>query len=174
MSLLFNILSRVIITLFPRSKCLLISWLQPLSAVIWNPEKQNLPLFPLFPHLFAMKWWDQIILTFWMLSFKPTFSLCSFTFIKRLCSFSLLSAIRMVSSTYLSLLIFLLEILIPVCASCWWLLDMSTVEEQKQTTRYFILTSSQFTGLWHSLRSKFSCIGSSWVCKGCLVLRPLK
>ena len=26
----------------------------------------------------------------------------------------------------------------------------------------------------HSLRSKFSCIGSSWVCKGCLVLRPLK
>ena len=55
MSLLFNILSRVIITLFPRSKCLLISWLQPLSAVIWNPQKQNLLLFPLFPHLFAMK-----------------------------------------------------------------------------------------------------------------------
>ena len=39
MSLLFNILSRVVITLFPRSKCLLISWLQSLSAVILEPPK---------------------------------------------------------------------------------------------------------------------------------------
>src|SRR5574337_633018 len=52
-----------------------------------------------------------------MLSFKPTFSLSSFTFIKRLFSSSSLSAIRVVSSAYLWLLIFLLEILIPVCAS---------------------------------------------------------
>ena len=55
-------------------------------------------------------------LSFWMLSFKPTFSLSSFTFIKRLCSSSL-SAIRVVSSAYLRLLIFLLAILIPDCAS---------------------------------------------------------
>ena len=53
---------------------------------------------------------------FWMLSFKPAFSLFSFTFIKRLFSSSL-SAIRVVSSTYLRLLIFLLPILIPACAS---------------------------------------------------------
>ena len=54
---------------------------------------------------------------FWMLSFKPTFSLSSFTFIKRHFSSSLLSAIRVVSSAYLRLLIFSLAILIPACAS---------------------------------------------------------
>ena len=65
-----------------------------------------------------MKWWDQMpILVFWMLSFKPTFSLYSFTFIKRLFSSSSLSAIRVVSSAYLRLLIFLLAILIPIRAS---------------------------------------------------------
>src|SRR5574337_379531 len=52
-----------------------------------------------------------------MLSFKPTFSLYSFTFIKRLFSSSSLSAIRVVSSAYLRLLIFFLAILIPACAS---------------------------------------------------------
>src|SRR5574339_627571 len=52
-----------------------------------------------------------------MLSFKPTFSLSSFTFIKRLFSSSSLSALRVVSSAYLRLLIFLLAILIPACAS---------------------------------------------------------
>ena len=52
---------------------------------------------------------------FWMLSFKPTFSLSTCTF-KRLFSSSL-SAVRVVSSAYLRLLIFLLAILIPVCAS---------------------------------------------------------
>ena len=51
--------------------------------------------------------WMQVS---WMLSFKPAFSLSSFTFIKRLFSFSSLSAIRVVSSAYL---IFLLAILIP-------------------------------------------------------------
>ena len=53
-------------------------------------------------------------LSFWMLSFKPTFSLSSFTFNKRLFS-SLLSA--MVSSVYLRLWIFLPAIFIPVYAS---------------------------------------------------------
>ena len=60
---------------------------------------------------------DAMILVFWMLSFKPTFSLSFFTFIKRLFSSSLLSAIRVVSSAYLRLLISLLAILIPACAS---------------------------------------------------------
>ena len=55
-------------------------------------------------------------LSFWMLNFKRTFSLSSFTFIKRLFSSSLLSAIRVVSSAYLSLLIFLPAVLIPACA----------------------------------------------------------
>ena len=55
-------------------------------------------------------------LVFWMLSFKPVFSLFSFTFIKKLFNSSL-SAIRVVLSMYLRLLIFLPAILIPGCAS---------------------------------------------------------
>ena len=60
---------------------------------------------------------DAMILVFWMLSFKPTFSFSFFTFIKRLFNSSSLSAIRLVSSAYLRLLIFLPAILIPACAS---------------------------------------------------------
>ena len=64
-----------------------------------------------------MKWWemDSMILVFWMLNFKPVFSLSSFAFIKRL--FSSFSGFRVVSSAYLRLLIFLQEILIPACGS---------------------------------------------------------
>ena len=60
---------------------------------------------------------DAMILVFWILSFKPAFSLSSFTFRKRLFSFSLLSTVRVVLSAYLRLLIFLPGILIPACAS---------------------------------------------------------
>ena len=59
---------------------------------------------------------DAMILVFWMLSFKPAFSLSSFAFIKRLFGSSSLSAIRVVSSAYLRLLIFLPAILIPASA----------------------------------------------------------
>ena len=55
MSLLFNMLSRLVITFLPRSMHLLISWLQSPSAVILEPPKNSLTLFPLFPHLFPMK-----------------------------------------------------------------------------------------------------------------------
>ena len=60
---------------------------------------------------------DAMIFVFWMLSLKPTFSLSSFTFIKRLFSSSSISAIKVVSSAYLKLLIFLQAILTPTCAS---------------------------------------------------------
>ena len=53
MSLLLNILSSLVITFLPRSKRLLISWLQTPSAVIL--ESPQIKLFPLFPHLFPMK-----------------------------------------------------------------------------------------------------------------------
>ena len=59
----------------------------------------------------------EVIFVFWMLSFKPTFSLSSFTFIKKLFSSSSFSATRMVSSAYLRWLIFLPAILIPAYAS---------------------------------------------------------
>ena len=55
MSLLLNMLSRLVITFLPRSKRLLIPWLQSPSAVILEPQKTSQPLFPLFPHLFPMK-----------------------------------------------------------------------------------------------------------------------
>ena len=60
---------------------------------------------------------NALILVFWMLSFKPTFSLSPFTFIKRLFSSSSLCAIRVVSSAYLRLLILRPAIFIPACAS---------------------------------------------------------
>ena len=118
-TLLFNMLSRLVITFLPRSKRLLISWLQSPSAVILEHRKINSAtvstVSPSICHEVMEP--DAMILVFWMLSFKPTFSLSSFTFIKRLLSSSSLSAIRVVSSAYLSLLIFPPAVLIPACAS---------------------------------------------------------
>jgi len=71
--------------------------------------------FPIYCH--EVMGSDAMNLVFWMLSFKLTFSLSSFTFIKRLFSSSSFSAIRVISSVYLRLLIFLPAILIPACAS---------------------------------------------------------
>ena len=117
-SLLFNMLSRLVLTFLSRSKCLIISWLQSPPAVILETKKNKVShCFHCFPIYFP--WSDgtnAMILVFWMLSFKPTFSLSFFTFIKRFFSSSL-SAIRVMSSTYLRLLIFLPAILIPACAS---------------------------------------------------------
>ena len=160
MSLLFNMLSRLVITFLPRSKHLLISWLQSPSAVILEPPKIKSVTVSIVSIYLPWSdgtwlwvksgswWWtgrpgmlqfmgsqrvrhywvtelnwtelmgaDAMISVFWMLSFKPTYSLSSFTFIKRLFSSSSLSAIRVVSSTYMRLLIFLLAILIPACDS---------------------------------------------------------
>ena len=76
---------------------------------------------------------DDVILVFWMLSYRITFSLSSFTFIKRLFSSSLFSAIRVVPSAYMRLLIFLPAILIPACASSSLVfLMMSTYKLNKQ------------------------------------------
>ena len=102
MSLLYKMMSSFGIAFLPRNKYLFISWLQLQSAVIWETKKKHLPLFPLFLHLFAMEWWDQMPWTLcFECCFKPAFSLSSFTFIKKLFIFSLLSAIRVVLSAYL-------------------------------------------------------------------------
>ena len=60
MSLLFNMLSRLVITFLPKNKHFLISWLQSPSAVILEPPKIKSVTVSLFPHIFAMKWWDQM------------------------------------------------------------------------------------------------------------------
>ena len=98
MSLLFNMLSRLIITFLPKSKRLLISWLQSPSAVILEPRKiKSVSVSIVPPSIYhEMIGPDAMILVFWMFSFKPTFSLSSFTFIKRLFSSSLLSAKRVI------------------------------------------------------------------------------
>ena len=118
MSLLFNMLSRLVIAFLPRSKCLFISWLQSPAAVILEPPKiKSVTVSIVSPSIcYEMMGLDAMISVFWKLSFKPAFSLSSFTFIKRLFSSSL-SAIRVVSSAYLRLLIFFPAILIPSCAS---------------------------------------------------------
>ena len=93
----------------PQSKHLLISWLQSPSAVILEPRKIKSytvsTVSPSIPH--EVMGPDTMILVFRMLSFNITFSLSSLTFIKRLISSSSLSAIRVVSSAYPRLLIFL-------------------------------------------------------------------
>ena len=98
MSLLFNMLSKLIIAFPLRSKHLLISWLQSPSGVISKPPKP-LTVSIVSPFIYhELMGPDAMNLVFWMLSFKPTFSLSSFTFIKRLISSSSLSVTRVVSS----------------------------------------------------------------------------
>ena len=85
MFLLFNMLSRLVIAFLPRSKCLLISLLQSPSAVILEPKKiKSLTVSIVAPSVYhEVMGLDAMIFVFCMLSFKPTFSLSSFTFIKR-------------------------------------------------------------------------------------------
>ena len=139
MFLLFNMLSRFVIAFLPRSKHLLISWSDlrqdghefeqnlgdgkgngsPACHGPWGHKESDTT-----EHLHFTMGPDAMILVFWMLSFKPAFSLASFTFIKRLFSSSSLSTIRVMSSVYLRSLIFLLAILIPVCASSFYMHDV--------------------------------------------------
>ena len=118
MSLLFSMLTRLVIAFLPRSKHILISWLQlPLAVILEPPKIKSDTVSIVSPFIcHEVIGLDAMILIFWMLSFKSTFSLSSFTFIKRLFNSSL-SAIRVVSSAYQRLLIFLPTILIPACAS---------------------------------------------------------
>ena len=109
-------LSRLVITFLARSKRLLISWLQSPSAVILEPPKIKSDTVSTVSSSISHEVMGPDAM-FWMLSFKPTFSLYSFTFIKKLFSSSSLSAVRVVSSAYLRLLMFLPAILIPACSS---------------------------------------------------------
>ena len=78
MSLLFNMLSRFLIAFLPRSKYLLTSWLKSPFAVILEPKKiKSINISIVFP---SICWLDVMILVFWMLNFKPAFSLSFFHF----------------------------------------------------------------------------------------------
>ena len=82
MSLLFNKLSRLVITFLPRSKHLLISWLQSPSAVISKPKKiKSVTVSTISPSIFHKAMGpDAMIFIFWMLSFKPIFFTLLFHF----------------------------------------------------------------------------------------------
>ena len=75
MSLLFNMLSRLVIVFLSRSKCLLISWLQSPTTVILEPPKiKSITVSTVSPSIcHEVMGPDAMILAFWMLSFKPTF-----------------------------------------------------------------------------------------------------
>ena len=85
-SLLVNTLSRFVIVFLSRSKCLLILWLQSPSTVILKPKKIRSDTVSTFPSSICHEVIGPkaIIFIFWMLSFKPAFSLSSFILIKRL------------------------------------------------------------------------------------------
>ena len=115
MFLLFNMLSRLVIAFLPRSKHLLLSWLQSPSVVILEPKKiKFLTVSIVSPSVcYEVMGPDAMILVFWMLSFKPTSSLSS--------------RVSLVLLYFLpygwchlhiwGILIFLPAILIPACAS---------------------------------------------------------
>ena len=118
MCLLFNILSMLVIAFLPRNKCL--NFMAAVTICSDSGAQENkvclcFHCFPIYlPLCDGTRCHD---LSFLNVEFRPAFSLSSFTFIKRLLSSSSLSAIRVVSSAYLRLLIFLLAILIPDFAS---------------------------------------------------------
>ena len=105
--------------LFFQGVNVLISWLQSLSTLILEPKKiKSVTVSIVSPSIcHEVIGLDAMIFVSWMLSFKPAFSLYFFTFIKRLFNSSSLSAIRVVSSAYLRLLVFLSAVFIPVYAS---------------------------------------------------------
>ena len=119
MSLLFNMPSKLILSFVPKSMYLLISWLQSPSAVILEPQKINSATVPTvspsnFPWSDGTRCHD---LTFLNGDFQDNVFTLLFQFLKMLFSSSSLSAIKVMSPTYLRLFIFLPAILIPACAS---------------------------------------------------------
>ena len=118
MSLLFNMLSRFVSFSSKEQASFNFMIAVTVHSDFGAQENNVCHCFHCFP--IYLPWSDGTgchDLSFQMLSFKPTFSLFSFTFNKRFFSSSLLSAIRVVSSAYLRLLIFLSAILILACAS---------------------------------------------------------
>jgi len=98
MSLLFNMLSRFVIAFLPRSKCLLISYLQsPYAAILEAKKIKSGTVSTFFPSIcHEVMGLDGMIFSFLNVEFQASFSLF-FTLIKRFFSSSSLSAIRVIS-----------------------------------------------------------------------------
>ena len=165
MSLLSNMLSRLVITFLPRSRHLLIPWLQSPSAVIL--ELKNIKSATVSPSIcHEVMGPDVMTLVFWMFSFKSNFSLSSFTFIKRLFSSSSLCAIKVLSYAYLRLLIFLPAMLIAafISSSPAFLMMYSVYKLNKQGDKiqpclaFFVVMLPKAHLTSHSRKS-----GSRWL-----------
>ena len=117
MSLLFKMMSRLVIAFLPRSKCLNFVAAVTISSDFGAQENKVCHCFVSPSICHEVMGLDAMIFGFWILSFKLAFPLSYFTFIQWLYSSSSLSAITEVSSASLRILIFLLAILIPACAS---------------------------------------------------------
>ena len=115
MSLLFNMLSTLVITFLPRSKHLFISWLQsPFAVILEPPKRKSATVSPSMCH--EVMGSDALMFVSWMLSFKPSFSLSpSLSWRGFLVPLHFLP--QGWCHLHLRLLIFLLAILIPACAS---------------------------------------------------------
>ena len=129
-------LTRFVIAFLTRGSCLLISWLQLPSSVILEPKNRKCVTASLFsPSIYHEEMGpDATILLFLVFNFKLAFVLFFFTLIKRFFSPSLLSAVRVISSTYLRLLMFLPAVLFPACdsSSLAFLLVFSACKLNKQ------------------------------------------
>ena len=136
----FNMLCRFVIAFLTRSKHLLISWLKSPSTVILEPKKIKSVTASIVSQSNCQVFMGPYAMTlvFWMLSFKPAFSLSSFTFIKKLFSSSLLYAIQVVVSAYLRFLIFLPEILIPVQLHPAWHFTWCTLPIHRRSLNLFM------------------------------------
>ena len=101
MSLLSNMLSRFVIAFLPRSKRLLISWLQSPSAMTLEPKKRKSVTFSIVSPSICHEVMgpDAMVLVFWILSFKPTFSLSSLTFLNSVQS---LSRVRLFATPWIT------------------------------------------------------------------------
>ena len=167
-SLLFNTLSRLVTDCLPKCKHLLMSWLQSLSPVILEftpPQKKNkiCDCFHFFP--FYLPWSDGIRchdLSFLNVEFQSGCSPLFFHPHQEFFSSSSLSAIRVVSSTHLRLLIFLPEILIPD-------FDSSSLEFRMMNSAYRL----QYTALSHSFPN-FEPVSCSTSGSSCSLLPFLK
>ena len=115
----FNLLSLFLTAFLSRNRSILNLWLQLPPTVILDSKKRKSATvstgYPSISH--EVMGPDAMIFIVWMSSFKPGFSLSSFTFIKSLFSYSSFSVIKVVSFAYLRWLIFIPSILIPACAS---------------------------------------------------------
>ena len=139
-------LSRLVIAFLPRSKCLLISWLQSPSAVILEPrERKSVTASTFSPSIcHGVMWPDAMILVFFYVEFQVSFFTLLFHLHQETLKFLFTFCHKGGVIVYMRLLIFLPAILIPACASSSLAFHMmySAYKLNKQGTPFPTLNQS--------------------------------